>query len=248
PVATATVAAPIAIPPQTVAQVNQALAGQTQVDTAIAQGTIQGATVAAKALSTSLTGATSSISQSIPIIGAAFSAIASILIAQSQARAKAAQSENTAVAAGVPGWDSAVATVIAEYNTQANGGLSVSQAQALLQTVMGNYWNEVTPQIQSGRNGCRSGANCPPSSNPSSSMSYNAGGNNYCSGDIGAACCVGCADLQLSMDNINWALLQSAKTGMPQTAFVQVVDASKYGGVNRPAYTVSIVPPAIPAV
>jgi hypothetical protein len=101
-------------------------------------------------------------------------------------------------------------------------------------------------KIQPGRNGCNNGANCPPSVNPSSdSSTATVAAANYCSGSIGAACCVGCADLALSVSNLQWAVKQVAKTGQPQTAFIQTVFASKYGGANRPAYLVNLTPPAL---
>jgi hypothetical protein len=115
--------------------------------------------------------------------------------------------------------------------------------QTLLQTVMANFWSETVPQIQPGRNGCNGGANCPPSVAPNSGSAYaTTAPSSYCSGSIGAACCVGCADLQLSIDNMEWAVAHADSTGQPTTAFVQTVYASKYGGVNRPAYLVTFRP------
>ena len=242
-IAPGVVAAPIAVAPQTAAQVSAGIQQSAQQESAIATGTIQGATQIASSLTASggaLGNVSNSVSSSIPVIGAAFSLIASSLIAASQKRAKEAQNENQAVASALAPWDAAVAQIVAAYNA---GTLTVAQTQSLLGTIMSNYWNEVTPQIQPGRNGCSSGSNCPPSATPNSSMSYNAGGNNYCSGSIGAACCVGCADLQLSVDNMQWAVLHANSSGKPVTAFVQIVYASKYGGVNRPAYTVTFSPP-----
>lgn len=189
--------------------------------------------------------ASSGVANSIPIIGAAFSAIASTLIAASQKRAQEAKTENSAVAQAIPGWDNAVAQIVAAYNA---GSLTYVQVDSLLSTIMSNYWNETSPQIQPGRNGCGSGANCPPSIAPNSGSATNSGGANYCSGNIGAACCVGCADLQLSVDNMEWAVAQATKTGQPSTAFIQQVFASKYGGANRAAYLVTFIPPAISAI
>lgn len=174
-----------------------------------------------------------------PAISSAFKAISSVLLAASAARAKAAVNENAAVAAGIPGFDTAVGQVAGGFNS---GSISASQAQTLFAQILSNYWSEVSGKIQSGRNGCNTGASCPPPNNPNSDQSTNAGGNNYCSGNIGAACCVGCADLALSIANLQWAVNQCAKTGQEQSAFIQVVFASKYGGVNRPAYTVNFTP------
>lgn len=175
-----------------------------------------------------------------PAISAAFNLLSAGLIQASQARAKAARDENSAVAAAVPGWDAAVSQIVAAYNA---GTISAIQADNLFSQIMANYWSETVPKIQSGRNGCNGGNNCPPSIAPNSGSATNAGGNNYCSGSIGAACCVGCADLQLSVDNMEWAVSNASKTGQPTTAFIQQVFASKYGGANRASYTVTFNPP-----
>lgn len=221
-------------PPPTIAVLPQATS--TQDLSNVAQGVSTGIS--------SVTSIFSKTSNLVPVIGpaisAAFNLIAGSLIAASQKRAKEARTENAAVAAAIPGWDQAVSQIVAAYN---NGSISAVQVDSLLSTIMANYWNETGPQIQPGRNGCNAGANCPPSVAPNSGSATNAGGNNYCSGNIGAACCVGCADLQLSVDNMEWAVANASKTGRPTTAFIQVVFASKYGGVNRSSYNVTFVPP-----
>jgi hypothetical protein len=178
-----------------------------------------------------------------PAVSAAYKAITSVLLAASAARAKAATSENAAVAAGIPGFDTAVGQIAQGFNA---GTITYTQAQTLFGLALSNFWAEVTGKIQSGRNGCNTGANCPPSSNvASSSATSTTASSNYCSGSIGAACCVGCADLALSVSNLQWAVAQCAKTGLPQTAFIQTVYASKYGGANRPSYLVSFTPTAV---
>jgi len=178
-----------------------------------------------------------------PAISAAFKALSSVLLAASAARAKAATTENAAVAAGIPGWDTAVGQIAAAYNS---GSITYTQAQQLFVTTLQNFWAEMQGKIQSGRNGCNYGANCPPSVNPSSDQSTAiVGASNYCSGSIGAACCVGCADLSLSVANLQWAVGQAAKTGSPANAFIQTVFASKYGGANRAAYNVTFTPPVV---
>jgi hypothetical protein len=178
-----------------------------------------------------------------PAISAAFKVLSSTILAASAARAKAATTENAAVAAGIPGWDTAVGQIAAAYN---NGSISVQQAQQLFSQTLTNFWAEMQGKIQSGRNGCNYGANCPPSINPSSDQSTAiVGASSYCSGSIGAACCVGCADLALSVANLQWAVAQAAKTGVQTNAFIQVVFASKYGGANRAAYNVFFTPPTV---
>jgi hypothetical protein len=178
-----------------------------------------------------------------PAIGSAFKALSSVILAASAARAKAATTENAAVAAGLPGWDTAIGQIASAYNS---GSITVQQAQQLFATTLTNFWAEMQGKIQSGRNGCNYGANCPPSVNPSSDQSTAiVGASSYCSGSIGAACCVGCADLALSVSNLQWAVAQAAKTGIPTNAFIQTVFASKYGGANRAAYNVYFTPPAV---
>jgi hypothetical protein len=179
-IAPGAVPAPVAVAPQTAQQVAASLASNTQQETAVASGIQQGGTSIANSTLNSLGASTAAV----PVVGAIFSILASSLIAASQKRAQEAKSENAAVATGVPAWDAAIAQVVAAYN---NGSITNVQAQQLFTTIQSNYWNEVGPQIQPGRNGCNSGANCPPSQTPNSSTSINAGGNNYCSGNIGAA-------------------------------------------------------------
>lgn len=184
-------------------------------------------------------GASSSAIAAVPVIGAVVSAIAGVLIAASKKRAAEATNENTAVANGLPGWDQAVAQIVGAYN---NGSINAAGVATLLETALTNFWNEVRLQIQPGRNGCNSGANCPPVTGTVSANNTNEGGNNYCSGSIGAACCVGCADLNLSTSNMIYAANAAQNGNKPVSAFVQTVYASKYGGVNRPAYTVTFTP------
>lgn len=215
---------------------------------AASDGGAGGLSADAAGISTGLSSATSAFSKTsnlVPIIGpaisAAFNLIAGSLIAASAKRAKEARDENSAVAAAIPGWDQAVATIVAAFNA---GTISAVQVDSLLSTIMQNYWTETGPHIQPGRNGCGTGANCPQSIAPNSGSAYaTTAPSSYCSGDIGAACCVGCADLQLSTDNMEWAVMQAQKTGQPTTAFIQQVFASKYGGANRAAYLVTFIPP-----
>jgi len=176
--------------------------------TASVQGGVQAATLAAN----NLAGIGSAAATTVPIVGAAVAAIAAILLAASKKRAQQATSENSAVAQGVPGWDSAIAQIVAAFNT---GSIDSEQAITLLSSALQNYWNEVTPQIQPGRNGCNGGASCPAVTGTVSSQNTNEGGNSYCTGNIGAACCVGCTDLNLSTSNMIYAVNRAGSTGIP---------------------------------
>lgn len=205
-----------------------------------------------QAASSAIGGATSALSGlaeegsklagAIPVVGAALQAISSALFAASAKRAKAARDENSAIAAAVPGFDQAIKQVVNAYNT---GQLTASQTSQLLDQVMNNYWSEVGPQIQSGRNGCNNGSNCPGSAQPSSPLALaTTAPSTYCSGAIGGACCVGCASLQLSVDNINAALAITSQNGQSVTTNIQAVFPSKYGGINRPKYTMVVQRPS----
>lgn len=171
----------------------------------------------------------------IPIAGPAIAAVANALTSSLQAasakRAAQAKTENQAVAAAVPGWDAAVTQIVAAYN---NGGLSAAQVTSLLASIMANYWSEVTPQIQPGRNGCNGGATV-----PKFPIAIN-----YCSGSIGAACCVGFADLQTGVNNMNYAVGITDNTGKSTPAVIPQVFGSKYGGIARAAYTVTFTRPS----
>ena len=183
----------------------------------------------------------------VPIIGpalsAAFSVIAGGLMKASAQRAAQARNENQAVGAAIPGWDAALNQVVANYNAGKIQAGDVEQFLAVPQvndsTVVSgkgllwvNFWNEVGPQVQPGRNGCQSGAVTQPAN-----VSF-CGGKTY-----GAGCCVAYDDLKNSSVNVLRALNQTEASGQPVQAQIFAVVASKYGGINRPAYTVTLQKP-----
>ena len=174
----------------------------------------------------------------IPVVGPALSAVAQALTsafqAASQQRAKQAVSENTAVAAAVPGWDQAMYQIQTNYN---NGGLSAQQAIQLVDLAWTNYWAETAPKIQPGRNGCQGGTLT------KAQADTQFPGTAQCSGSWGAACCVGYADLANGMNSIIAAIQQTDSTGEASVASIPAVYASKYGGTNRPAYTLTFTRP-----
>lgn len=134
------------------------------------------------------------------------------------------------MAQAVPGWDQAVTQIVNAYN---NGQLTAAQVGQAIDAIWQNYWSEVGPQIQPGRNGCQSGQVTQPST-----VSF-CGGTTY-----GAACCVGYDDLKNSNNNMKFAVQQADNTGKPTPAAILAVFASKYGGINRPAYTVTFIRPS----
>src|SRR5271166_5533183 len=207
------------------APLSQPLPGYTEV-----QGTDTGVSAGAQ----SAIQASNAALNFIPVVGPAISAVASLvagsLIKASAARAAAARSENAAVGAAVPGWDAALDQVISNYNAgkiqasdvqqflavpQSND-TSVASGQGLLWV---NFWKEVGPQVQPGRNGCQSG-------------SVVQGQTSFCGGTTyGAGCCVAYDDLKNSSVNVLRALNQTEATGAPVKASILIVVASKYGGV-----------------
>jgi type II secretory pathway pseudopilin PulG len=166
-------------------------------------------------------------------------AIAAALWAAHLQRQKQAKDENSAMNLGIVGFDHDIQMVNAAYNARR---ISASDAISLVRQLFNNYWALVTPHIQPGRNGCVGGSACPP---------WPAKGSG-CSGNIGAACCVGCYDLAGS-DQAH--VFSSTEGGDGATAFYygaagtiaalqvgggvvlyQAVYPSKYGGKSRPAY------------
>lgn len=208
-------------------------------------------TAATKSLSTISTalGASSQIASAIPIVGAAFAAVASILIAASKKRAQEATSENQAVDAALPAWDAAIQQVATLFN---NGGITATQVGLLLGTprtmqyfnvpvgqCWNNFWQEVGPQVQSGRNGCNSGK-------------VTQGKTSFCGGTTyGAGCCVAYDDMDNSMGNPNLpnlcffgALAKAiAQPGTPFTATILSISSSKYSSYSRGSYTVTLEAP-----
>lgn len=175
----------------------------------------------------------------IPIVGPAVAAVANLITgslkAASQKRAQEATSENSAVAAAVPGWDQGALQIQNAYN---GGQISATQAATLIDQLWQNYWNECGPKVQPGRNGCQSGQM------PKSQADQQFPGMKQCSGSWGAACCVGYADLANGANSIKAALTQTENTGSPAVASIPAVFASKYGGTNRAAYTLTFTRPS----
>lgn len=165
-------------------------------------------------------------------------------MAASAQRRKQAINENSAVAAAVPGWDRMLAQVVTAYN---QGKLSANDALNFLAspqtykagltptpngTMWQIYWSEVGPQIQPERNGCQSGA-------------VPHGTTSFCGGSYGAACCVGYDDLDNSCLYVAQAIVATEQDGAPHAAKVLGVYGSKYGGISRPIYSVTVQKPGI---
>ena len=161
---------------------------------------------------------------------AAVVAIGAALLAAHEQRKKQATSENAAMNNGVVGYDSAVKQVNAAYN---NRSIDAAQTIQFLQTIISNYWAEVTPVIQPGRNGCNGGAQC-------SGLT--------CGGSVGAACCVGCGNLVGTTNpipfagqvtgNVYWGILGTITTIQHGggKVYYPTVFGSSYGGKLRTGY------------
>lgn len=172
-------------------------------------------------------------------VGAVVAGVTSLVkgLAQGHAqRIKMATDENSAMNLGVQGYDQGLAQINAAFRVRQ---ISAIEAIQLCQQVMSNYWAEVTPHIQTGRNGCKGGTSCPP---------WPASGNG-CSGSIGAACCVGCYDLVGGNEpssfpgygNMYYGILGTIAVLQQGggTVMYQQVYGSKYGGRQRNAYTLT---------
>jgi hypothetical protein len=190
--------------------------------------------------------AASTAALAIPIAGvviAAVMAIYSILMSASAARAKAAENENQAVANFVAAFDTHLSQVVTAFNNGSLGDTwenAATNGVTLLEVLWKNFWSEVTPQIQSGRNGCNSGAAINPS-----------GSNFQCTGSWGASCCVGGGVIRPTIYHVENAMTIYAKScgpgkigqatvGTPVKAYAQPVYPSKYGGASRQGYYIMI--------
>jgi hypothetical protein len=176
-------------------------------------------------------------------IGAGVGAIVGLIagfMAGHELRAKQAKNENAAVNLGVPGFDQGLRQLQQAYKA---GTISPTDVQQGVSVLLQNFWQEVAPNIQPGRNGCNSGASCP--------ADTSAQGKQPCTGNIGAACCVGCFPLTESITGPTGVLAavmgQSASKSGPYTAEIMAVGASKYGTSYRAPYTLDFTPPPAPA-
>lgn len=202
----------------------------TIVRSGAAAGTAAAVPAAASSIATSTGLALGPVTAGLSIVAGALTALIGGLFAAHALRAKQAKDENSAMNIGVQGFDSDLAKVQQAYNS---GQIDAAGAIQAVGIILQNYWALVTPHIQPGRNGCSGGANC-----ASSNFAKN-----YCSGNIGAACCAGCAVLNQGINGpqgviaaINGTSTLGNNPANKNTAYIPEVYASKYGGQNRAAY------------
>lgn len=174
--------------------------------------------------------------EAIPVVGQAASSIISALDAAHVQRAKEAVSENTAVDNFIPGFDNAIAQIVAGYN---NGSLTAAQAIQLLDQQWHYYWSEVSPVIQPGRNGCNSGASIDysPGHPPTESVTTS------CGGSWGAACCIGVQVIGSSIGRLQQCIAAVDTGGGTAACGISPVVQGKYSNFSRPAYKVVITKP-----
>jgi hypothetical protein len=192
----------------------------------------------------------SNLAKAIPIVGSIVGAIAGSLLAAHQRRLREATDENSAVNKFIADMDGSIATIGNAYN---RGQLSGYQAAQYFEQLWQHYWAEVTPHIQPERNGCNGGASIPRSRGGDLANSACGGGvgwsaiaNKYkCSGDWGAACCVGGAVIEGTISNLKYGAMKADSGARGNRVSVRVCQtfASQYGGRARAAYTVTFQKP-----
>lgn len=171
----------------------------------------------------------------IPVVGSLFNAITGGLLAASKKRAQEAIDENKAIGEFIPYFDHTIKQIFDALNT---GGVTPAEADTLLDQLEKSYWDFLTPHVQPGRFGC---AGDHPLHTIVGGSGYGACGDvgdRKCSGDWGAACCVGVALIDGTVANLKW-LIRQPNGG--QTSVCPLI-GNKYGGSARSAYTVSYKP------
>lgn len=202
---------------------------------------IVGATAPIAAVATtSLLSSFTTVGAAAGPIGAAAGAIVGLIagfMAGHELRKKQAQNENAAVNLGVPGFDQGLRQLQQNYKA---GQISAADVQQGVSVLLQNFWQEVAPNIQPGRNGCNNGSTCP----------IEIPGKQPCQGSIGAACCVGCYPITQSISNPDGVLAalagQSTAKGGPFSAQIMAIGASSYGTSYRAPYTLDFTPPPRP--
>lgn len=180
----------------------------------------------------------SSLAKAIPIAGAVIGAIIGVFAQQSQKRAAEARDENSAIAAAVPQWDQWVQQIVNAYN---KGQITASDVSMGLDAAITNFWAICQPHVQPGRGGCFTNGQF---WTQAQAHQYYDSHHGNPPADWGGSCVVAYADLGNSVENMNYAVGVNWNSGKPTPAQVLAVYPSKYGGISRPAYTVTFAKPA----
>jgi len=162
--------------------------------------------------------------------------IFAVLWSRHQMRAKQAKDENSSVNLGVSGFDSDVQVINQQYNA---GNIDLQTALKAVQQAYAQFWAITTPHIQPGRNGCTGGSSC------AGMIATAKTGKQSCTGDKGAACCIGCVPLYYSLyDPGNWTGASPQGPGIVTVLMAgggvstcKTIGASSYGTKARTGYT-----------
>lgn len=161
--------------------------------------------------------------------------VISSIFAGMKVRAQQASLENQALNYAVQAFDLSIKQINAAYN---NRSILPQEAIALVQQVFQQFWEVTATKIQPNRNGCGSGAGC-----PGTALQYEStngapgpcpGSSCYCTGNIGAACCVGCGPIRLSVERI----LQVLQYNGGQSVIAPVI-GDRYGLQTRGSYSLT---------
>ena len=168
----------------------------------------------------------------VPVVVKAFSSVTSLLLGAHIARLKAAQSENAALATIIDPYDQDVKYIVSAYNS---GQATAAQCIQALQTIDAKVYAYLKGGVQ------KSGT----------AWSDASGMAGKCDKTCTAGCCVYFGDLgpplsllQIAMGGAGskWGKNDPRFSEQPGGYVITVpqVFASKYGGVNRPSYTLSV--------
>lgn len=217
------------------------LAGRNNLGAVSAGQAISMSSPIAGAATTALVSGTSIGSFAGPI-GAAVGAIVGLigsLFAAHSARAAGAKTENDAVNAYLPAFDSGLQAIFQQANA---GTLTATDAISAVQALISQWWANMAPyQTGAGRADASHGGNCgngtlmqgdPCSGTPGSPAP--------CGKSCTAGCCVGCADLYPTILQAI-QVFQNPKGG---TVKVCNVAGSSYGATGRAGYSLTYTPPA----
>ena len=180
-------------------------------------------------------------------LGTAVLKIGLAQLVQHSARLAGARTENEAIAGIVDAYDSDLQTIVQAYN---NGQASSALCLQALQTLDARVYNQL-------RSGTISAGGAPI---PGTAWSDSVGMAGLCNKSCTAGCCVYFGDLgpPLSLAALaiggrplraQWGLRDPRYQTTPNGAVIKVpeVFASKYGGQDRPSYTLTIQAPPAPA-
>lgn len=179
-------------------------------------------------------------------VGAAVGAIVGIigsLFAAHAARAAGAKTENEAINAYLPAFDSGLQMIFQQAN---NGTLTASDAISACQQLLAQWWSNIAPyQSGPGRaDASHGGTNCGNGTLNSAGPCSGTPAGPPCNKSCTAGCCVGCQDLYPTILQA-MQVFSNPKGG---TITACNVAGSSYGATGRPSYQLTYTPPAAASV